>query len=417
MAPKMAPTGEVSVRGRFAVDGVTPLPEGSGSVSSHRRYGGLLLPPILDFPVTDAVVGALARYPLLSGRLPLQPGERRPQYIVALLDNTHHAHNLAAVDFIEKALPWAGSIGASLLQAPVHHQFLRTLDELVLLGHLRKGFGDRATPPQRTGGTIPDILVEAQGTLAALELYSPTDCMATELFDSYLLPAFRYADVPRGFLVRLDLDTVRKDGESSLWTVQLPRGETTILEWMARLVGDVKGWLAEARPGDTREFPEPSGVLMLKAEFVEAYDDPGNRSVSKVDPTKSTDSRILFEYTPEVVADNPWGRKLADKMRKRQAGEAPGERLRVLVVNFSLMDAGEPEFISWKGYAETVRDAFLYIALSCGEPPVYDLVVPAVRLFTPVFGMAAVLPHVDAARATGFLRAAGMEFTSQQRPW
>jgi len=241
--------------------------------------------------------------------------------------------------------------------------------------------------------------------------------VSAEILNSYLLPAFRYADVPRGFKVHLDLKTTRQDVESVFYLLQLPPGESTLLAWMVRLIDEVREWLSASNPPDRGEFREPSGVLTLIAELLEVSEDAQCRSVSMGGPTKSTDSRILFECAPEVVAETPWGRKLSDKLRKHQAGTDPGERLRILVVNFDLMDTGEPQFIAWTGYAESVRDAFALVARGCGEPPPYDVVLPSVLRVTPVFGMAALVALAQGERGPAFLRASRMEHTPVQRPW
>ncbi len=132
--------------------------------------------------------------------------------------------------------------------------------------------------------------------------------------------------------------------------------------------------------GDERQFEGHIEGLSVVVMLQEVYDRAEDRCVHFSGPTESTDSRLFFETgQPEDTAASQWGRKLLDKLKKRQCGQPSSDYLRMLVVDFSRADTGWPDFICWPGIAQRLSKTVKLLAEKAGEPLAYDAVLP-VRL-------------------------------------
>ena len=103
--------------------------------------------------------------------------------------------------------------------------------------------------------------------------------------------------------------------------------------------------------------------------------DSGNRQISSIMATHSTDTKLLFEVgTAQNTSRSPWGRNLKNKVKKQQCGEPTEGILRMLVVNFAMAESGRPHFISEEKFGMRFRDVIV------GFDSVkqhYDVVLPA----------------------------------------
>ena len=158
----------------------------------------------------------------------------------------------------------------------------------------------------------------------------------------------------------------------------------------------------------------PGGATRLRVKVRELVDEPAERFVTLIFPTRSSDARLFFECgTAEQTAKLSWEKKLAAKMKERQAGQPHASVLRILIVNFAEVDTGWPEFISWPQIAERIAQTVAILVRQIGGTIPYDVVLPAWLGLTSCFGLPVWLDPSKHPLAAAFIKASGLDRTGE----
>lgn len=365
-----------------------------------------------SYPITEEVLAASRRFPTISGSLDLLGQRRSRLEIVRLLGNTHYRHLDQCLALIERVVALVGAIGRRLVQQTDPFQFNQTLAEVFLFAYLHDRLPGGIRPVE--GGPsdrVPDMEVAWGGGRVGIEVYSPIDFMGYQLFEKYLVRALKYVEVDRGFDLDVALEVLGADDSDDLTAAfaypYLVPEERVVRAWLNRFERDAARWLTAAEHGATLVVDAPGDRLRVTVEARRLFADADVRQVTFSPPTRSTDTRLFFECgTIEDTARSQWGRKLGDKMRKRQCGEPADDLVRVLVVDFSQADTGWPDFICWPGIAHRL-DEVVRILAGRGAPP-YDLVLPAQLGLDCCFGVPIWLRGTPLVWADSFLTDAGL---------
>jgi hypothetical protein len=288
---------------------------------------------------------------------------------VRILDNLHYDHLKNLARLIDELLPFAGPIGLRVLSAKCPFQFDQAVAELFQFARLRGIFGERAQAiklgPSELG---PDVKVHYRDFVAKLEVYTPIELFRYQLFERYVSILLKYINVPCGF--EIEVEYADSEGDS----YYAYRFSTDPTAWLHEFVEKAAIWLSQASNDSVLRLPAPVDGIELRIRMVERLADLRCRCVHLSSPTKSSDSRLFFEVgTPADTAKTEWGRKLKEKLQRRQCGSQDAQVLRTLVVNFALADTGWPEFICWPTFGRRF-DATIRCLVG-GDLP-YDLLIP-----------------------------------------
>ena len=227
-----------------------------------------------------------------------------------------------------------------------------------------------------------DIDLTANGLRACIEVYNPIDLFGFQLLKRFISSIFKYLDVNMGFEIDLRIET-SKDMD---WFYAYEVGdEKTIRPWLADLQSKAAKWVTNAQAGHQRQFAGPTERVWLSATLQEkAFTTPfpleRRRTRYSFFSAYSvhSDSKLFFTIgEPEDTAGSEWGRKLFDKLEKRQCGEPDLNYLRLLVVDFSLADTGFPDFICQPKIAKRLSQTMELLINKIGPPIPYDAVLPA----------------------------------------
>lgn len=337
----------------------------------------------IRYPITSEVQNALERFPRIAeqirGKLP--ESGRSNLEIVRLLGNAHYEHIEALLAFIDDRLPASGSIGKRVLKQTDSLQLHQALSEFDLLAHLQDAAGavNAQAVSDRSRTKRHDIDLTAGSSQVRIEVYCPADFFGCQLVERHLPMIFKYLEVDVGFEVALRLEHKNENiaSRNPFFAYEIGN-ETDVHQWLDRLNNKAKQWIMEAKAGDHFQFSGPIESLQLSVTLEYKCENADCRLLSFLSPGKSSDTRLFFEMgTPEGTARSQWGRKLLDKLQKRQCGAPSPDYLRLLVVDFSLADTGWPEFICWPKITKRLSETFDLLTAEAGSPLPYDAVLPA----------------------------------------
>ena len=370
---------------------------------------------VIRYPITSEVRNALQRFPRIAERIGKKlPSSGRSELEMArLLGNTHYEHIEALLAFVDNNLPASGSIGKRVLKQTDSLQFHRALSEFGLLAHLQNAAGvENAQPASAPPGTKHgDIDLTAGSSQVRVEVYCPADFFGYQLVGRYLPMMFKYLEVDAGFEIALRLE--HKNENYGSWNPFFAHDigkEPDVSRWLDSLNAEAKQWIMEAKAGDYLQFQGPIESLLLSVTLERKDEDPDCRLVSFLPPGQSSDTRLFFEMgTPESTAQGQWGRKLLDKLQKRQCGNPSPESLRLLVVDFSLADTGWPDFICWPNTAKRLAATLDLLVDEAGHPLPYDAVLPAQLNLECGFGEVIPLDNQRAKEIKRAIRAASLD--------
>lgn len=334
----------------------------------------------ISYPITQAVRDAQDRFPRIALGIALPKQGRSPLEIVRLLGNTHFEHVRRLLEFLEQVLPASGPLGARLLQQTDPFQFSQCLAEMFLFSHLRQRLGEKVSPVAESSGVAkPDLEIVWQGFSVKIEVYSPVDLMGWQLIEKNLTTLFKYLHVDRGFSLRVYLDPLDESAKGVWYPYSIPK-ESDAAGWLQDISAKANGWLSTDRlsPGDQLVLQGPGRQTSIRVELEAISHDPSDRRLYFLEATHSTDTRLFFECgTPEDTAKSQWGRKIEDKLMRRQAGPPGPAVIRILVVDFSHADTGWPEFICWPNIARRLSETVHLLVADIPGPLPYDAVLPA----------------------------------------
>ena len=335
---------------------------------------------VIRYPITSEVQNALRRFPRIAQRIrnKLPSSGRSKLEIVRLLGNAHYEHIEALLSFVDDNLPASGSIGERVLEQTDLLQFHQALSEFDLLAHLQDAAGTEnaqaaSAPPGIKHG---DIDLTAGSSQVRVEVYCPADFFGYQLVRRYFSMMFKYLEVDVGFEVTLHLEN-RHLEEPPFFNYDIKENDART--WLAALSTEVGQWITNAQAGEQRLFQDPTESLLLSVKIDVLHSDPACRLVAHHTSMRSYDTKLFFDEmgTPESTAQGQWGRKLLDKLQKRQCGAPSPDYLRLLVVDFSLADTGWPDFINWPNTAKRLAATLNLLVDEAGTPLPYDGVLPA----------------------------------------
>ncbi len=349
----------------------------------------------------------MTKFPEIERGLRLPQESRSDLEIVRLLGNSHYVHNLHLLNFVNDYIGLSGTLGENLLCQNDPLNFRRLLSELYLLAFLLRRELN-ATAATSKSGKIHDINLEVGTRQARIEIGSPTDHFGFQFVKIYSALVFRYSACPGGFYVLLQFVASE---ESGYHAHEVPNHTKILTSWQSRLEPEVDRWLANAEEGSIREFDGIDNAFVLRATLKAVYEDPENRCVEFHEPTRSNDTRLFFEVprTAEGTARSQIGRKIRDKLLKRQCGEPSPDYLRILVVNFSLMDAADSDWFCWPGIAKRMDETVRILQESVGPPLTFDVMIPARLDFECCFGEGVILDQEREPQIRALMEAAGLD--------
>ena len=335
---------------------------------------------MLSYPINDNVREALKRFPniarLVMDKMP--ESDRRKLEIVRLLGNTHCPNIEHTLTLLNEWLPSSGSIGNRIVQQTDQFQFEHTLAEFFLLVHFLnvQGVQAYAAAQRQPNSKNYDIDLITDESTVRVEVYSRVDFLGAQLLKRMVGLLFKYLDVEKGYNINLRIETSVKDGSHAYGMGE----EDTVRKWLKQLKSEAVKWVMNADPGHQKRFNGPTDqTWWLNAKLKDVCNNRGCRQVICHFPSQSTDARLFFEVgEPEDTAKSKWGRRLLhDKLKKRQCGGPDSSYLRLLVVNFSLVDTGFPDFICWPNIEKRLEETLILLSERAGLPLPYDCVLPA----------------------------------------
>lgn len=342
----------------------------------------------ISYPVTEGAKQAIDRYPAIAVAFCLPDSGRSEFEIVRLLSNTHYDHIHRFLEFINKWLDISGPIGRKVLKVKHPFQFEQAAAELEIFVHLYERLGNKVEAVKSAGDSVfPDVEVRFDGWTVRVEVYTPVDLMGFQLFKRYVPMVLKYLDVSCGYHLDIKAQPVREvlgyDQATHYYPYTIPE-ENETHKWLAEFAEQARQWLSKESPKQALQMPGPGGKIKIVVNIVKLDDDPGNRKIDFIGTTYSTDTKLFFEVgTAQDTAGSQWGRKLKNKLRKKQCGEAAEGVLRLLVVNFAMADTGWPHFISGEKFGMRFREVIG--RLDDGRQH-YDVVLPAQLGYECCFG-------------------------------
>lgn len=365
----------------------------------------------ITYPITQHVRDALHSFPDIEKIVQLPQEARSSLEIVRVLGNTHCKRVVDFLAFIERTVLDAGQLGRDLLKQNDLFQFYQHLALLFLFSHLQKQLGSAVTAAKAKtiSSKTPDISVAWNDLDVRIEVFCPVDFFGFQLVEYYLSHLLIYLDLDRGYQVDVKLGPIDKIEHNSYFTYNFG-DETQIRCWLSKLATDVRIWLAGCKEHERRVFEGPSGTTWgAEIRVLALHDDPHNRCVGKSTATHSTDTWWYFEEcTLTNTLNSEWGKKLKGKLARRQCGDPTQDRLRVLVVDFSLADAADKDFICRPKVGDRMAEVMQHLAKELGPPIPFDVVLPAQLDFECGFAPGISLNDAAAVEGMRFLESAGL---------
>jgi hypothetical protein len=323
---------------------------------------------------TAAAQRALQDFENLAAAIgPVRPGADA-RYLIRLLSNAHLPNVGATLRFLDKrAVAWPA------LLKKLHHQtsesqFRQTLAELRVLSHLNQQTGVHAQPASTAKNLKHhDIDVTAAGITAKIEIYSPSDVVSTPLVDRHIAPLFKFLDVSVGFHLELTLEPLGRDDVNHASEI----GTThQIARWLTRVRGDAETWInASTATGASKTWNGPNKAARLTVTVSKISDDHADRVVTDMTGTRSTGSSTFFDHgDPQQLRSSPWGKRVFEKMSKRQCGEYEYGQVRLLIIDFAGLDSSPRGVfgITGAGIFSRIESALKIAAADAGELVPYD---------------------------------------------
>ncbi len=331
---------------------------------------------MISYPITHEVHDAKHRFSEIRDRVCIPSSGRSKLEIVRVLGNTPYEHLDQLLILLNKHLPRSGDIGKRVLQQTDPLQFKQALREFFLFVHLQNVPEAQAwAASARSASKCYDIDLTIGELSACIEVYCPVDFFGFQLMKQLIPSIFRYLNINMGFEIDLRLETL-KDMD---WFYPYEVGyERTVRPWLVCLQSKAEEWVRTANAGDQWQFPGPTERVRFSAKLQEVYDDPQDRCIRFLPSTRSTDSKLFFEVgSPKDTAKSEWGRKLLEKLKKRQCGDPDLNCLRILALDFSLADTGWLDFICQPKIAKRLSQTVELLVSEIGPPLPYDAVLPA----------------------------------------
>jgi hypothetical protein len=366
------------------------------------------MPYQLSYPITQEVQSARRRFEVIDRLASIPKTGRSELEIVRLLDNAHNKDVEQLLELINVNLPRCGPIGTRLLGQTDPFQLGSCFAEMFLFLYLRDALGDSVRPatmgPSQKG---PDIEVSWEELSVKLEVYSPIDLMGFQMLRTLLLSLFKYLDVDKGFQLDIDITPTCDFPRRMFYPHAIP-DESQLVLWLKDVADKAHDWLNQTNLLDGSRFTVegPGPDLLMDAKLTKLWDDPAIREINCNPGGHSTDSRLLFECEPDAIARSSWGRKIKQKLWKKQAGPSGVHDLNILVIDFQRADTSSPTFICWPKIAVKLSETVSAIIKSISSSPSYDILLPARLNLKCCFGSPIWIDQLKTKRAEVFIQKA-----------
>ena len=365
---------------------------------------------MLNYPVNAEVISALDNFPKIKSRLlkKLSANNRSDLEIVRLINNLPAPGPKQILQLINDHIDSAGDIGKNLLDEKDPLCFRRMFSELYILAYFKRIDELDVKGTVSKSSRIHDIDLELNSNRARIEIFCPIDFFGFQFVKAYSEPEFRYSRCEKGFSVSVELLVAELSG---FHAYQIPNDDKTLRKWLKNLHQDVNKWLPNAEEGSEQEFAGINDVFYLKATLDKIHTNPEHRCVQFKEPTRSNDTRHYFEkpLTVKCTAKSPIGNKIKSKLEKRQCGDPSLDYLRILVVDFRLMDAIDRDWFCLPHIAERMTETVRTLSDCIGRPIPFDVVIPAKLDFDCCFGEAVLLDRDRKKEMTALMRATGLD--------
>ncbi len=252
-----------------------------------------------------------------------------------VLGNTHYTH-LAQLLATLDACAGAGFTQPTLLRTRAWRPFVEVLAELHTAEHFRRG-GHRITGFDDTkgGGSVPDILVDANGVKAVVEVYCPQAWPGLAVYNQAISDRVKNLDRGIDFEFRIEHAKLKEFGPDmrllQLHPAELSDGldEQTRLQAVGSLLADLETALDAGLPPHARvELPTINLVTTVELEKVAHASSPVPARAGVVS------GPFFGGYRPEAMFADAVER-VVDKLTKGQAVGVVPDAVPVLVVEMS----------------------------------------------------------------------------------
>lgn len=298
------------------------------------------------------------------------PGDARP--IVELVRNDDLSHIEQTLSLMEEYGPLSGEIGRRLVLCRNWMEFSARQAELFLFVHLRMKVGESAVPlTPAAARKAPDFSIKVNDRALLIEVFTPVDFFGFQLYDRSLTGIIEKVPVTKGYKI-----TASESAENPFYPLEFPN-EVVVNRWLEDFDNRMEQWLASANEGDSLKVSGPGSAMTISFQLDRVYDDRNRREVIKSCAGRSTDTRQYFELdNPETAAKTEWGKKIRNKLKDRQAGNAANNTLRILAVNFSGAETRDSTFLKVAKYHGNLERMVRHIAQGIQPFPTYDVVLP-----------------------------------------
>lgn len=364
----------------------------------------------VKYPVTEETIKALEQFPEINRRISIKAGKRSGLEIARILINAQFEKEQVLLKFLNKTIPSAGQIGERILKQTNPFELAQNLAELFLLVKLQKQFEEEAKAAEsEKSKKCPDIIVEWEENIVRIEVYTPVELNGFQRFTKSIVSALNYLDIAIGFELQINIKPLPTDRiwnqEAYYYPYSIP-AEPIVFEWLNEFVEEVKVWLSKPNPSLEYKKRGPGGKIQVSIRLEEMYQNPENRLISKSNSSHSTDTSLFFRVgDAEYTVKSEWGRKLKQKLIKRQCGIFSNNSLRILIVNFTMANAGWPEFIARPDVSRRIDETIrMLINPKHSE---YDIVLPAQLGYFCSFGLPVWITLTKVAQFVKFFYLAG----------
>lgn len=332
----------------------------------------------IEYKVTEISKKSIEKFPWIKSNFRLgELGSRDDREITRLLENIHYPHIMKTLEQIDKYGKQSGEIGESILLCNDTLVLPRLLAELSLFIHLYNKLESNVNAIRRVKHQkSPDISVKFDDYEYFIEVYSPMDYYGYQVFSRLLTSCLKNLPIDIGFKIFIDSET-----ENFGYTYDFPQFRD-IYNWLERFRNSFLKWIKTAKVGDTYITNSPATSVKLKIRVNSIEENPEIRSISFGQATRSTDTILYFRIDdPAKFAETEWGIKIKDKLQKQQAGEPRDKVIRILAINFNLVEASDLSFLMNSEYQANLDKHIKHLASDIKPYPPYDVVLPCVLSF------------------------------------
>ena len=289
----------------------------------------------MTYLVTKEIHEALSKYQWLASVYKLGlVGSRDDREMTRLLGNTNYSHITALLEFFENYGPKAGELSTTILETNNQMNLQGTLAELYLFVFLEDRFnGNVKSTSLKSHIRTADIEVRLKDVKAIIEVFSPIDFYAFQLFENSIMSILKNLQVHVGYKIH-----IRQQARDNFYALDFPNYKM-VSKWLKEFEDSIVPWILSAKDGSYLDISGPENILDLHITVEELHADPAKRTIMSSHSTRSTDTSLSFEQFDRATAkDSLWFKKINGKFSKQQAGSPEEGTIRILAINFRYTD-------------------------------------------------------------------------------